>query len=259
MKLLHNAIVASVEEIAEGIFLMVAEAGELTRQSAPGQFVNVRLGDGYSGPLLRRPFSISRVENDTFELLFNIVGEGTRRLAEKRRGDVLDVLGPLGRPFRYRSDFDTAILVAGGLGVAPFPFLTQYLQKEEKQVVTLLGVRTRTQVISRHLSNLSIATDDGSAGFHGTVVGLLEEYLATHSPSRPKIFGCGPTKMMKALSDVALRRGIECELSLEGDMGCGIGICQGCPVEVVNGEKKYALVCTQGPTFPAPQIVLPSW
>ncbi len=252
----HDVVVSSVDEIAEGIFLLRVRSPQLAESSAPGQFVNVRLGDGRSGPLLRRPFSICRVEGDFVELLLNIVGQGTRLLAQKRVGEFLDVLGPLGKPFGFRGDFDTAIIVAGGMGMAPFPFLTDSLQREEKQIATFLGARTRNQIAMMNLKNVKLATDDGSSGHHGTVVSLLEQYLATHSPQKPKIFGCGPTSMMKALAELSFRVGIECELSLEGDMGCGIGICQGCPVELVNGEKKYALVCTQGPTFLADQIIL---
>ncbi len=252
----QDTVVSSVDEVAEGVFLLKVRSSQLAESSAPGQFVNVLVGDGRNGPLLRRPFSVCRVDGDLIELLFNIVGEGTRRLALKRAGELLDVIGPLGRPFGYRGVFDTAIIVAGGLGVAPFPFLTDSLQREEKQIMTFLGARTKNQIATMNLKNVKLATDDGSSGHHGTVVSLLEQYFATNVPQDAKIFGCGPTRMMKALAEVSFRVGIECELSLEGDMGCGIGICQGCPVELVTGETKYALVCTQGPTFLADQIMM---
>jgi dihydroorotate dehydrogenase electron transfer subunit len=218
--------------------------------------VNVRTTDGFF-PLLRRPFSISRVEGDNIELLFSIVGEGTRLLASKRPGDQLDVLGPLGNPFNVVGNYETALIVAGGLGVAPFPFLTDRLQREEKHIVSFVGARTAYQLYTKHLKNVHVATDDGSSGFQGTVVTLMERFLDGHDVSKPKIFACGPTPMMKALAVVAIRRGIECELSLEGEMACGIGICQGCPVERANGEnKKYALVCTEGPAFNSKEILL---
>lgn len=245
------------EEIAEGIFILSFKSPEISRSVQPGQFVNIKSADGCL-PLLRRPFSISRIEQDTVELLFNVIGQGTRMMAAKRPGDGIDVLGPLGVPFNYKGGYSTAITVGGGLGVAPFPFLTERLRSEKKSVITLIGARTANQIVSRHLENVHLATDDGSVGFHGNVVQFLEEYLSEHPVPKPKIFGCGPTKMLQSLSAFAKKSNIECEISLEGDMACGVGLCQGCPVERSNGKKKYALVCVEGPTFNCNDVVLTS-
>jgi dihydroorotate dehydrogenase electron transfer subunit len=247
--------VIDCREIAEGIFLVRLRSEHLARHSAPGQFVNIRCGESCM-PLLRRPFSISRVEGDSIELVFNVVGQGTRMLASKRPGDQVDVLGPLGRPFRYSGSFETALLVGGGLGVAPLPFLAESLVKEGKKVATFIGARAAKYLTDKHLVNLRIATDDGSKGFRGTVVELVKEHLAKSEVVKPKIFGCGPTKMLKALAELAASSTMECELSLEGDMACGIGLCQGCPVERAEGKKKYALVCVDGPTFNSNDIIL---
>jgi dihydroorotate dehydrogenase electron transfer subunit len=168
------------------------------------------------------------------------------------------MLGPLGHPWDFKNDFDTALIVAGGLGVAPVPILTDFLLREEKNVVTFLGSRSSNLIAPLRLKNHHVATDDGSQGFHGTVVELLSNYVSSHSVERPKIFGCGPTRMMKALSDFAVAKGVDCELLLEGEMACGVGICQGCPVEVVGQEKRFELVCTQGPAFDCRHIILPS-
>ncbi len=247
--------VASREEVADGVFLLRCTSHSIARDSKPGQFVNVRVSPAFV-PFLRRPFSICRVEGTTLELLFNVVGEGTRLLARMHPGDELDTLGPLGKPFTVGDDFDTAVIVAGGLGVAPFPFLTDYLLRYEKQIVSFVGARTAFQLYTRHLNNVHVATDDGSSGSRGTVVYLLERHLDACPIPRPKLFGCGPTRMLQALSEVARMRGIPCELSLEGEMACGVGLCQGCPVERVNGSKKYALVCVEGPTFDCTTIVV---
>jgi dihydroorotate dehydrogenase electron transfer subunit len=243
------------EEIVQGIFVVSFRSPEISRVSAPGQFVNLRCGDGCL-PLLRRPFSISRIENECVELMFNIIGQGTRMLASKRIGETIDVLGPLGIPFKTKGEYQTAILVGGGLGVAPFPFLTERLLREGKKVRTFLGARTGRLITERHLTNLSVATDDGSKGLRGTVVELLKTYLDGNPVSQAKIFGCGPTNMLKALSSLADSKKLQCELSLEGDMACGMGICQGCPVERNGGKKKYALVCVEGPTFDSKDIIL---
>lgn len=250
-----SVLVTDCREILEGIFLLSFRSPEIARSSAPGQFVNIRCSNGCL-PLLRRPFSLSRVEGDSVELMFNVVGQGTTLLAQKKAGEDLDVLGPLGVPFKLQGDFETAILVGGGLGVAPLPFLTDALLREKKAIRTIIGARSERQVTERHLLNVQIATDDGSKGFRGTVIDLLKTVMPQEGSKNTKIFGCGPTRMLSALSEVARAKGIECELSLEGDMACGMGLCQGCPVERADGKKKYSLVCVEGPTFNSNDIVI---
>ena len=249
------AQVVDKHEVADGIFRLVLRTSEIALRSAPGQFVNIRCGESCL-PLLRRPFSISRVDGDTIELLFNVIGHGTRMMSSKQTGDTLDVLGPLGSPFRVQGSYETAILIAGGLGVAPFPFLTDSLVKEGKKIITLIGARTAGQISEQHLRNVRVATDDGSKGMKGTVVDLLKTVVRGMDLSKLKAFGCGPTPMLKTLSAFAMTEGIDCEMSLEGDMACGMGICQGCPVERTDGKKKYALVCTDGPTFNVKDVIL---
>ncbi len=250
--------ITSNRQISEGIFLLKFDSEEIAGSAQPGQFLNIRAVDGWSPLLLRRPFSISRVVGKSIELLYSIVGQGTKVIASLQEGDVLDILGPLGKPFRYEEKFETAVIVAGGLGVAPFPFLTDFLEKRSVKILTFVGSRSQFNVQSLHLKNVQFATDDGSCGFRGTVVDCLGSYLDRHNVPGIKIFACGPTKMMAALATLADNRGLTCELSLEGDMACGIGICQGCPVEREGGAKKYALVCVDGPTFNSHDIVLPS-
>ncbi len=250
-----SALVTDCREILEGIFVLRFRVPEIARSSAPGQFVNIRCSDGCV-PLLRRPFSISRVEGDIVELMFNVVGQGTAILSQKKSGDLLDVVGPLGVPFKLEGNYEAAILVGGGLGVAPFPFLTDALLCKKKAIQTIIGARSEKQIIERHLLNVQLATDDGSKGFRGTVIDLLKSIVAQEGSKNSKIFGCGPTKMLGALSAFARAKGIDCELSLEGDMACGMGLCQGCPVERTEGKKKYSLVCVEGPTFNSNDIVI---
>lgn len=252
------ARVESKQEIANGLFLLGFKSEEIAALARPGQFLNIRTAGEWSPLLLRRPFSISRIVGSSIELLFNIVGRGTRVLATQRPGDEIDVLGPLGVPFNHEEPFDNAIIVAGGLGVAPFPFLTDYLERRKTPIQTFVGSRSLFRIEKLHLANLRYATEDGSGGFKGNVVECLGDYLQSHRVPKPKIFGCGPTRMLAALSEFAQSNDLKCELSLEGDMACGIGICQGCPVEKNKGAKKYALVCTEGPTFDCRDILLPS-
>jgi len=250
-----SPFVTDCRQILEGIFVLSFRSAEIARNAAPGQFVNIRCGDGCL-PLLRRPFSISRIEDDSIELLFSVVGKGTSLLSQKRPGEPLDVLGPLGMPFKIHGPYETAILVGGGLGAAPFPFLTDVLLRENKKVLTVVGARSVKQLTVRHLLNVQLATDDGSQGFRGTVIDLLKTIVPNDGSNSTKIFGCGPTKMLSARSEFARVRGMECELSLEGDMACGMGLCQGCPVERSDGKKKYSLVCVEGPTFNSKDIIL---
>jgi dihydroorotate dehydrogenase electron transfer subunit len=249
------AQVVDRREVAEGIYRLVLRSPEIAGRAAPGQFVNIRCGESCL-PLLRRPFSISRVAGDSIELLFNVIGQGTRMMSSKRAGDTLDVLGPLGSPFGIAGNYETAVLVAGGLGIAPFPFLTDFLLNEKKKILTLIGARSAGHITEQYLKNVQVATDDGSRGLKGTVVDLLKTRVGGLELKKAKIFGCGPTPMLKALAAFASSSGIDCELSLEGDMACGMGICQGCPVERTDGKRKYALVCTDGPTFNSKDIIL---
>lgn len=246
----------SNREIAEGLFLLRFDSEDISARALPGQFVNIRAVQGWSPLLFRRPFSISRIVGTSVELLFNTVGSGTRVLASIGAGDELDVLGPLGVPFRFEDGYKTAVIVAGGLGVAPFPFLTDTFERRNIPLLTFVGSRSNFSVDTLHLRNVQHATDDGSRGFHGNVVQCLADYLRLHEIAAPKVFGCGPTKMLAALSQFCRAQRLRCELSLEGDMACGIGICQGCPVERTKAGKKYALVCTDGPTFDCEDIHL---
>ncbi|MEX2117798.1 MAG: dihydroorotate dehydrogenase electron transfer subunit [Bacteroidota bacterium] len=253
--IIADVVVTDVKIVAEGTRVLTFVSPDIAKSTLPGQFVNVRVHAG-SDPLLRRPFSVSRVEGDHVEILFNVVGAGTDILARKRPGDVMNVLGPLGVPYGIHGDFKNAVLIAGGLGVAPMAILTQHLKSSGKHVDTFLGARSALHLVVDHLENVHVATDDGSKGFHGNVVRLADEYLKEHPARSAKIFACGPTRMLKAVSAFAILAGIEGEISLEGEMACGIGICQGCPVERAGGQKKYALVCTDGPAFHCQDIIL---
>lgn len=243
-------------EVAQGVYRMTLRCPEVASVIRAGQFVNIRVREDGWDPLLRRPFSVSRVDGDRMEVVFNIVGAGTRAMAGTGIGRTLDVLGPLGKPFSVDADYATALLVGGGLGVAPLPLLTDHLRKLGRRWKTFLGARSAGQLYQDHLSEVHVATDDGSAGLRGTVVDLLGSVLDGNAVERPMIFACGPTPMLKAVGAFARQRSIPCELSLEGDMACGIGLCQGCPVERLGGTKRYALVCTEGPTFRAEEVAL---
>jgi dihydroorotate dehydrogenase electron transfer subunit len=248
--------VQSCDEVAAKIFFLRFASSEIAASAQPGQFVNVLAAETGEGPLLRRPFSIARIDDDIVGLLFHTVGTGTNLLSRKQPGETIDVLGPLGQPFRVDADYDTALIVAGGIGVAPFPFLTEDLLGRRKHIETFVGYRNTGQIFTSHLQNIHIATEDGSKGFHGTVVQLFEPFMNQTDLGKAKIFACGPTAMLKALTELAERKNICCEVSLEGHMACGVGLCQGCPVERTGDGAKYALVCKDGPIFLTTDIIL---
>ncbi len=257
MKIVQDIFsVVSNERVGAGIHRVRFRAPVVARSALPGHFVNIRVDRSYY-PLLRRPFSIYDVDGDDVEVVFNIVGQGTEILASKRPGDDLDVLGPLGQPFHFSEPgYITAVIVAGGLGVAPFPFLTRCLKREKKQIITFLGAQTGKLLVADRLANLRIATDDGSAGHQGTVVDLAMRFLKTSLPDRPRLFGCGPSTMLRSLSRMAENFDVPCEVSLECVMACGLGICQGCPVELRNSSKRYSLVCKDGPVYDISTVVI---
>ena len=248
--------VTEVRKVAENVHVMSFEAPAVSQAVRAGQFLNIRVDD-YTDPLLRRPFSVYRTAGSSVEIIFNVIGRGTASLSRKRSGDEIDIIGPLGVPFSMSgNDFETGVMIAGGLGVAPLPLATAALVASGKRVVTFLGARSKKQLAVSHLKNLRLATDDGSEGYHGTVVDLAREGFGSGAITAPKIFACGPTPMLRAVARLALEMDIPCQVSLEGPMGCGMGICQGCPVELADGEKKYALMCKDGPTFDIRKVIL---
>lgn len=228
----------------------------------PGQFVNVLPKIGFGDPILRRPFSIYNVIGDEIEIIIQRHGRGTNILADTNVGDVIDVLGPLGSSWRSDSDdYQTALLLIGGVGVASMPLLTKLLQREGKSFFSYYGARTTNMFADEYLANVVYATDDGSRGYKGTIIEKLRNDLKEGVVKAPKLFVCGPTPMMKAAIALSDEFSIPCEVSLETEMACGIGICQGCPVPTTEAEatksgKKFYLVCTQGPSFTKESIIL---
>ncbi|HTX18384.1 MAG TPA: dihydroorotate dehydrogenase electron transfer subunit [Bacteroidota bacterium] len=253
--ILEQAPVRTVTEVGSNVFQLTFSSLAIAREALPGQFVNVKTVDG-SGPLLRRPFSISSVRDDEVSILFNVIGSGTKALSLMRKGEGLDVLGPLGKgTFPLDDDaYETALIVAGGLGVAPMPFLRASMPRGKKQFV-FLGARSASQVVTVGLEDAQVATDDGSKGFHGTVVDLLRNTLVGNDLGHPRIFACGPLPMLRSLRELSEAKNIECYVALECEMACGIGLCQGCPVESSGPGKKYRLVCNEGPVFNALTVV----
>jgi dihydroorotate dehydrogenase electron transfer subunit len=247
------APIHSNEEIMPGIHLLWAEAPQIVSEAQPGQFVMVRSGEDHD-PLLRRPLSIHRVgESGALGLLFEVVGQGTRWLAQRKAGESVDLLGPLGRGFEIHSQ--KLLLVAGGVGIAPLIFLAEKAAADGRHVTLLSGSKTAATVYPNHLLPPYIkpitVTEDGSLGQRGLVTDLLVGTAAFHREAE-QIIACGPISMYQAISQLPGMEGRSVQVSMEARMGCGFGGCTGCAIETRRGLK---LVCRDGPVFELSDLI----
>ncbi len=231
------------------------ESGVIAQNALPGQFVDIKVNAGIE-PLLRRPLSIHRVKGTKVKLFYEVVGAGTQVLSQRKPGELLDMIGPLGNGFDYRGAIKAKagknILIAGGMGVAPLVFLAEKIKLSKPLV--LIGARTKKQILCapefRALGcTVKLATDDGSAGFKGRVTDLLKIILTQTQASQ--LFSCGPHAMLKAVSEIARENKVSAQLSLEEHMACGIGACLGCVVSTKTGYKR---VCKDGPVFSSQEL-----
>lgn len=228
----------------------------------PGQFVHVGLPE--TEIYFRRAMSIASVdtENDEVEIIFKVFGRGTRILSGCRKGDRLDVLGPLGVPFTPPRKNETCVMVGGGVGFPPLYYLAWSLVQQGRNPESIeffYGGRTAGEIVERNrIKQLKIhfhpATDDGTFGAKGLVTDVVENYLQAHSVKKPRLYVCGPSAMLKAADDLGMKLGIPGQVSLEAPMPCGVGICLGCVVPLRAGG--HARVCKEGPVFEIGEVLL---
>lgn len=256
------APVVSVEKLAApGHFVLTFEAPELARDARPGQFVTVAAETG--AQFLRRPFSFYTADPETgrASILFSMYGPTTRAMSAYKPGDRIDLIGPLGGRVFAADELPGVrhVMVGGGYGVPPLAFLTRRLLAADPSadVSVVNGARTKdflvgTDGLEEVGAQVFPCTNDGTCGYHGMVTGLLEEMLS--DKSRPvHVYTCGPTPMMKAVAEMAMRFDVPCQASMEVFMPCGIGICMGCAVPRPDGT--FARGCVEGPVFEAREIV----
>lgn len=254
-----KAKILSNKNIRAGYYKIALEAPYIAGHAKPGQFIQVRCNDG-TEPLLRRPFSVHRVSGKTFEILYEIIGKGTEILSKKRNGEILDILGPLGNGFTLSTvnRKPSTVLIAGGIGVAPLLFLAEELVKKKIRPVVLIGAKAKNLVLcekdfKKLGAEVHIATDDGTHGRKGFVSELFNRKLSTVDRQLSTIYSCGPNPMLKCIAGICKEHKLECEVSLEEVMACGIGACLGCVVKIKgNGQK---LVCKDGPVFNASEVI----
>lgn len=242
--------------------IVAPEIGEKVR---PGQFVNIRCGEGRAN-ILRRPFSVYRVHKrggwaSTIEVVFDVQGPGTRYLSTLRGHAAVDLIGPLGRGFALPKRRAHCLLVGGGIGAAPLFFLADELRNAGHRVDVILGARTSglllNQIDARRLSSICrMTTEDGSAGDEGRVTDVLVETM--EKCGTEVIYSCGPHPMLEAVSKIAVEQKVPIQVAVEELMGCGYGVCMTCVMPIrqkiksAGGEKEeivYARSCTEGPIF----------
>lgn len=248
--------VKGVQALSEGIVRLNILASGLAGKCKPGQFAHIYCGGGvYS--ITRRPLSISSVSNDEVSFLFQVKGEGTRWLSNRKPGDIIDIVAPIGHGFSL-PDSGEVVLVAGGIGLAPLIFLGQEALKKGLQVVLLFGARNKDNIygldeLTEGGAVIKLATEDGSAGEKGLVTMLLEKHIESSKPAG--IYACGPKPMLEAVAKIGQLNDIPVEVSLEERMACGVGACRGCAVTVKNEHGKgYRNVCSDGPVFKGEEV-----
>lgn len=247
-KICEDFLVQATEQLSDRHWLMRLRASSTLPEMHPGQFVQVHIDDSPS-TYLRRPISINMVDYERNEILLLVaaIGEGTRHLVRKKPGDKVNCLLPLGNSFTMpRSTDERVLLVGGGVGIAPMLFLGKRLVELGVRPTFLLGARTAAELLEKdmfsELGDLYLTTEDGSEGEKG--------YVTNHSILKEirfdRIATCGPKLMMMSVARYAKQNDIECEVSLENDMACGLGACLCCVEDTTDG---HICVCTEGPVL----------
>ena len=243
--------IASMRVLNEKAYEMILEAGEIATTAQPGQFVNVSCGEGH---LLRRPISICEAEGEKLRLVFEVRGEGTAWLAERKAGESVSVLGPLGRGFDVEGK--RVLFVGGGVGVPPLLWAAKRAAAADAALG--FGGKDRALLVEdfeKVCGAVKVATDDGSLGQHGTALDAARNLLS--EKQYDLICSCGPKVLLKYTAAAADAANIPCQVSMEERMGCGVGACLVCAVKLLdeNGEPYYGHVCKNGPVFSSKEVV----
>lgn len=250
--------ILDVREVKRGIFNIKFNAPQIAREARAGQFVYVK-AEGNGAPLLRRAFGIfgADAQAGTLEILFKVLGPGTEILSGKKPGERVSIMGPCGNGFDIKKG-KTHLIVAGGMGVAPLMFLAKKIKEAGENAHIFLGAKTESELLCHNefgtmCSTVLTTTDDGSHGEKCFINVPLERKLKEEKNA--VIYTCGPHGMMKCIAELGRRHGAQVQASLEEKMGCAIGVCQGCPVEVKNMDAKFKMVCKDGPVFDGEDVV----
>jgi len=250
--------VLSVRRVGAYVAMAVAAPG-VAKDARPGQFVALTVGGPESAMLLRRAFAIYAAsdrgrQGGTVEFVFSVHGRGSAWLAERRPHDRVDLVGPLGVPFRLPAEPVPCVLVGGGYGTAPLFSLAERLRDRGCRVDAVIGASTAERIFGhlearRMAATLAVTTDDGSVGVRGRVSDVLPEVLDRGGARI--VYACGPMPMLQAVSALAAERGVACQVAVEESMACGIGVCMTCVLPIVgeDGRTRMLRACVEGPVF----------
>ncbi|GGH88603.1 dihydroorotate dehydrogenase electron transfer subunit [Pullulanibacillus pueri] len=253
LKLLSN------RQVSARYWHMVVDASAVEDNVQPGQFFNIRCGNTYS-PLLRRPFSIYRINKNTLEFLYLVKGEGTKKLTELEKGETINLFGPLGVPFSLEKEDQTILLLARGVGIATLAALAQEANEMGIKTVAILSARTRDDLLATEALHsfgaevYKVTEEEGTSDVEN-VRQILHRILDTHLINR--LFTCGSKRLSVLLQGIGKERGIPGQIALEEHMGCGMGVCYACVCDIQRSGAKHSVkVCQDGPVFSLEEVVL---
>ena len=269
MPLQTDGIVVKNERIKSLYFLLGIYCPSIANQIKPGQFIMLKTSDNHS-PFLRRPFSIyknftnnhlDKRNRDCLFILYKKVGKGTQKMMTFHKGEKVNLIGPLGNGFTLPPlpSSPPIILIGGGVGIVSLYPLVETLK--DRKLSVFIGGKAKGDILcvedfKKYNANISIATEDGSLGFKGTVVDLFLSSKETFQKKEiPYIFSCGPVGMLKELATRLKSKNLNCQVSLEARMGCGFGACWGCVVKTKHPKTPYQRVCKEGPVFHLEDII----
>ncbi|BCN30236.1 dihydroorotate dehydrogenase electron transfer subunit [Anaeromicropila herbilytica] len=250
-----TVLIQSMDALTDDVFSMWLKDEEIAANATPGQFVSLYCNEG--SRLLPRPISICEIDKavGAIRLVYRVVGKGTEEFSKMKKGDTIEVMGPLGNGFPLDNEGKKVILIGGGIGIPPMLELSKHLTGE-KQVV--LGYRDELFLEKEFESygKVYISTEDGSVGTKGNVIDAIKE----NGLDAEVIYACGPTPMLRGIKAYAIEHGITAWLSLEEKMACGIGACLACVCKSkevdhhTNVDNKR--ICKEGPVFNALEVEL---
>lgn len=244
----ENSLILENVNIAKNVYRMKLKSNN-TDKLRPGQFINIKI----DGLFLRRPISLCQIEDGIITIIYKVFGRGTQKLSTYREGDTINIHLNLGNGFVVNPKVEKLLLIGGGVGVPPLYELAKRYRQLDKEVVAVLGFKSKDEVFleedfKKLGVNVFVATDDGSYGYKGNVISLIE----TEHIDIDFVYSVGPKAMLRAVQD-KYQKGF---ISLEERMGCGMGACMGCVCHDSKDQTKYYRVCKEGPVFELGKVVL---
>ncbi|OLS39212.1 dihydroorotate dehydrogenase electron transfer subunit [Bacillus sp. MRMR6] len=253
--------IISNEQVSDRYWHMTVDTSGISETIEPGQFFNLLCGDSIY-PLLRRPLSVYRIDEDnkTLEFLYLVKGLGTKKMTEFKAGGQIDIFGPLGTGFQLKPSEETILLLARGVGIATLAALAYKAVGENKQVISILSARSQNDLLAaEYLTSIGVkvykVTDEEGTSEVNKVERLINRILAENEIHA--LYTCGSKRLSHLMQKISIREGLRGEIALEEHMGCAMGVCFACVCTIKDGkETKSVRVCVEGPVFPLEQVVL---